>query len=69
MPTTIETEELRVLLQSPGAVQLIEVLPPAEFAPEHLPGARNLPLTELTRSRARELDPSKPVVVYCFDFQ
>jgi rhodanese-related sulfurtransferase len=50
--------------------QLVEVLPAEEFSTEHLPGAVHLPLTDLTRRRAMDmLDPSRSVVVYCFDFQ
>lgn len=69
MPRTVDTAELVRLLEDP-AVQLVEVLPTAEFDLEHLPGARSLPLTELTSQRAEaDLDPSRPVVAYCFDYQ
>lgn len=68
MPRTVDTAELVRLLEDP-AVQLVEVLPTAEFDLEHLPGTRSLPLTELTPQRARDLDPSRPVVAYCFDYQ
>jgi len=64
----IDTAGLRGLLER-GA-QLVEVLPAAEFEEEHLPGARNLPLEDLTRERAlAELDVDRPVVAYCFDYQ
>lgn len=68
MPGTVDTEELRRLLEDDG-VQLVEVLPSSEYELEHLPGAISLPLTELTPERARDLDPSRPVVAYCFDYQ
>jgi rhodanese-related sulfurtransferase len=46
------------------------VLPAAEFRREHLPGAVNIPMPELTEERARaELDPHRAVVVYCYDTQ
>ena len=71
MARTIDTAGLRTLLQDGAApVQLVEVLPAAEFETEHHPGAVHLPLTDLTRRRAEAaLDPARPVVVYCFDFQ
>ena len=72
MVKTIDTVDLRDLLdrQVDPAVQLVEVLPTKEYETEHLPGAIHLPLTGLTRRAAREaLDPARPVVVYCFDFQ
>ena len=49
--------------------QLVEVLPREEFEDEHLPGAVNLPLKELNRETAQRLDPGRPVVVYCYDYQ
>ena len=49
--------------------QLVEVLPADEFEDEHLPGAVNLPLKELDRHSAASLDPSRPVIVYCYDYQ
>ena len=68
MPGTIHTDELRRLLEDPN-VQLVEVLPSAEYELEHLPGATSIPLTELTAETAAQLDPARPVVAYCFDYQ
>ena len=67
MPTPIDRLQLQQLLTQ-GA-QLIEVLPPAEYAEAHLPGAGNLPLKQLTRQTAAQLDPQRPVIVYCHDSQ
>jgi rhodanese-related sulfurtransferase len=47
--------------------QLVEVLPHDEFDEEHLPGAVNLPLKTLTAETAAVLDPSRAVIVYCWD--
>lgn len=47
--------------------QLAEVLPRLEYEEEHLPGAIHLPLKDLTADSARILDPTRPVVVYCWD--
>ncbi len=65
MPTSIHRDELRRLLET-GA-QLVEVLPSAEYEDVHLPDAIGLPLKSLTAREARQLDPSRPVVVYCWD--
>lgn len=32
-----------------------------------LPGAINLPLKELNRATAAQLDGERPVIVYCYD--
>lgn len=65
MPTDIGLDALDELL-SAGA-QLVEVLPQAEFVEEHLPGAINVPLRNLTASAVEGLDRTRPVVVYCWD--
>lgn len=50
--------------------QLVEVLPPSEYEPDHLPGAINLPLITLDEPRAAaKLRRDAPVVAYCFDYQ
>ena len=68
MATDLDTPALQELLRG-GDVQLLEVLPVAEYDDEHLPGARLLPLMEMTTDAVSDLDPSKPTVVYCFDYQ
>jgi rhodanese-related sulfurtransferase len=45
----------------------VEVLPAAEYADEHLPGATNVPLKQLDATTAAQLDPARPVIVYCWD--
>lgn len=67
MPQQIEIDEIRQLLAD-GA-RLVEVLPPAEFEEEHLPGAINIPLKQLTEQATAPLDKDRPVVVYCWDYQ
>jgi rhodanese-related sulfurtransferase len=48
--------------------QLVEVLPAAEYGKNHLPGAINLPLPDLTADAAgAALDRGRPVIVYCWD--
>ena len=65
MPTTIDRHRVQALLEQ-GA-QLVEVLPKGEYEEEHLPGAINLPLRRLETEARDVLDPSRPVIVYCFD--
>ena len=47
--------------------QLVDVLPASIYADEHLPGAVNLPLESLDRNSFDAIDPTRAVVVYCFD--
>jgi rhodanese-related sulfurtransferase len=47
--------------------QLVEVLPPGEYADAHLPGAINIPLKQLDADTTRGLDRGRPIVVYCWD--
>jgi len=65
MPTPITRTELAELVAGGG--QLVEVLPEAEYLEEHLPGAVNLPLRQLTVDTAGQLDAGRPVIVYCWD--
>ena len=65
MPASINLAGLKRLLDQ-GA-QLVEVLPAAEYAEEHLPNAVNIPLKTLNATTVAQLDRSQPVVVYCFD--
>lgn len=67
MVTEIQLDETRELIQQ-GA-QVIEVLPPAEFEEEHLPGAINIPLKSLNEATASRLDRDRPVIAYCWDYQ
>ena len=68
MPIPIDREELQ-LLRRDEAAQLVEVLPADSFDDEHLPGAVNLPLKTLDAESAVSLDPHRPVIVYCYDYQ
>lgn len=46
--------------------QLVEVLPPEEYAEDHLPGAVSHPLRQLDEE-AGEIDRNRAVIVYCWD--
>jgi rhodanese-related sulfurtransferase len=67
MPTPIDRDEVQRLMAE-GA-QLVEVLPRTNYEREHLPDAINIPLKELNRDTARQLERSRPVIVYCNDYQ
>jgi rhodanese-related sulfurtransferase len=67
LPQELGLDEIRDMLDI-GA-QLIEVLPSQEYAEEHLPGAVNVPLKSLDAETTRQIDPGRPVIVYCWDFQ
>jgi rhodanese-related sulfurtransferase len=67
MPTEINRTRVHELAAE-GA-QLVEVLPAEEYEDEHLPGAINIPLGGLNRETTRQLDHSRPVIVYCYDYQ
>ena len=67
MPTTIDRRETQRLIAT-GA-QLVEVLPADEYAEAHLPGALNIPLKQLDRTRVATLRRDQPLIVYCWDYQ
>jgi len=47
-----------------GAVTVLDVRPPDEFALGHVPGALNIPLRDL-EARLADLDPLQEIVAYC----
>jgi ArsR family transcriptional regulator len=47
-----------------GAVTVLDVRPPDEFALGHLPGAVNIPLRVL-KERLAEINPDREIVAYC----
>jgi rhodanese-related sulfurtransferase len=61
----ISRQQVQELMKQ-GA-QVVDVLPAEEFRDDHLPGAINLPLRKIETEAKRALDPSRPVVVYCWD--
>ena len=68
MPAAIDRDEVTRLMRDEQA-QLAEVLPADEYDDEHLPGAINIPLKLLDANTAGQLDPARPVIVYCYDYQ
>lgn len=51
-------------LMEAGSVQVVDVLPEAEYQREHIPGAVNIALKNLNQETTQVLDRGKPVVVY-----
>jgi phage shock protein E len=66
MPTRIDADEVRRLLHEEDAT-LIDVLSAEEYAEEHIPGARNVPLKALRPGAVADLDRDRPVIAYCHD--
>ena len=58
-------QEVQDLIEA-GA-QVVDVLPAEEYQDDHLPGAINLPLRRIETEARKALDPSRPVIVYCWD--
>ena len=65
MAREIDRDGVRRLMEQ-GA-QIVEVLPAQEYSEDHLPGAINLPLRKIEAEASQVLDPSRPVIVYCWD--
>ncbi len=65
MPTEIDRRQVQSLVE--GGAQLVEVLPADEYEEDHLPGAMSLPLRRLETEAVRQLDRTRPVIVYCWD--
>jgi phage shock protein E len=61
----VDREQVRRLMAQ-GA-QVVDVLPAQEYGEDHLPGAINLPLRRIEAEASRVLDPSRTVIVYCWD--
>lgn len=61
-----ETEEARAYIKEhpEGTFTLLDVRQPSEYEESHIAGAKLIPLPQLT-DRLDELDPNKPLLVYC----
>ena len=62
---SIGTDEARQFIadKSPDEVEIIDVRQPSEYEAGHIPGAKLIPLPELTQ-RLDEIDSNKPAMVY-----
>jgi rhodanese-related sulfurtransferase len=61
----VQRQEAQSLIDN-GA-QVVEVLGAEEFEEDHLPGAINIPLRQLDKQATEKLDPTRPVLVYCWE--
>src|SRR6476646_7166140 len=68
MPIEIRRKDVKTLVAQ-DRVQLVEVLPAAEYKKEHLPRAVNIPLETMTSETTKQLRKDVAVIVYCEDFQ
>jgi rhodanese-related sulfurtransferase len=67
MAKQIDRDGVRELVGA-GA-QLVDVLLEKEYEAEHIPGAVGIPLKSLGNEARGRLDPARPVIVYCHDYQ
>jgi rhodanese-related sulfurtransferase len=67
MPADINRDDVQRFMTDDA--QLVEVLPAKEYSEAHLPEAINIPLKELNAESVKSLDPTRPVITYCNDFQ
>ena len=62
----IEPAELLAQIDAGRAPAILDVRSATEFAAGHVPGARNVPFWAVwMRIAALQLDPARPLVVYC----
>lgn len=67
MPNEVGIDEILQLID--GGAQLVDVLPEAEYAEEHIAGAINIPLKKVSTEAVSGLDRDRPVITYCHDYQ
>ena len=62
---SIETEKAKAYMADhrEGTFTLLDVRQPGEYEQDRIPGAKLIPLPELT-NRLGELDQGKPIIVY-----
>ena len=62
---SIETEKAKAYMAEhrEGTFTLLDVRQPGEYEKDRIPGAKLIPLPELT-NRLEEVDQGKPVIVY-----
>ncbi len=67
MPTSIDRDDVQRLMRE-GA-QLVDPLPEAEYAEEHITGAINNPQGRLNKETTAHLRKDQPLIVYCYDLE
>lgn len=62
---SIPSDEVQTLLSKEKAtIQFVDVREPGEFRSGHVPGFKNIPLSQL-KSRLNEINTERPVVLIC----
>jgi rhodanese-related sulfurtransferase len=61
----ITLENLLEMLENNEDFKLVEVLASKEYKEGHIPGAMNLPLSELENGARKKLEKTEKIVVYC----
>ena len=64
MVEEISPDELHERIESGDPPQIIDIRPPAAFQQGHIPGAENVPMTQLA-ARIDEVDWADDIVVTC----
>lgn len=68
MATKVTRSEVGRLVDDRDAL-LIDVLPGSAYEMIHLPGAISIALEDIDTEITEIFDQSRPVVVYCYDYQ
>jgi len=61
---TLSAEAFQAELEAPDRPLLIDVREPAEYRSGHIPGAKNIPLSQL-KSRIHEIPRDRKLLLYC----
>ena len=69
MPGTITREALKEKIDAREDFALIDVLSSQSYQREHLPGAANIPLHDITEDAVAGIPSDKEIVVYCSSFE
>jgi rhodanese-related sulfurtransferase/rubrerythrin len=64
--SSMDAEEAKAYMAQRGEEEytILDVRQPGEYEDSHLPGAKLMPLPQLT-DKYKELDPEKPIIVHC----
>ena len=65
LPSKITPAEVQAIVERGDAVRFVDVRQPWEYENAHIPGILLIPLGELPRRFAAELDPGEAVICIC----
>jgi rhodanese-related sulfurtransferase len=69
MATTITREALKARMDAKEDFVLVDVLSPDSYRQAHLPGAVNIPFSDIEGEAQSRLPRGKDIIVYCASFQ